>query len=141
MAISIAIYTPRLVSKPNHPICVLNIFFCVSPHWLVTWHCMYSRLYHIMIFIKLNDMFTQKYYCHKKCIFELVIFETLIMIEHKKSKNTSLTMITYIFFHRTDISNLQYWWLYVWNQERINANMICSETLNVLRARLRRLTD
>ena len=83
----------------------------------------------------------KKYYCHKKCIFELVFFETLILIEHKKSKNTSLTMITYIFFLRKDISNLQYWWSYVWNQQRINANMLCSETLNALRARLRRLTD
>ena len=65
MAISIAIYTPRLVNPITQFVFWIHffmfwIFFCVSPHWLVTWHCMCSRLYHIMIFIKLNDMFTQK---------------------------------------------------------------------------------
>lgn len=99
MAISIAMYAPRLVN-PITQFVFWICFFCVSPHWLVTWHCMYSRLYDTMRFIKLNDMFTQKNtIVTKKCIFELVIFETLIMIEHKESKNTILTMITYIEEH------------------------------------------
>ena len=155
MAISIAMYAPRLVN-PITQFVFWICFFCVSHPWLVTWHCMYSRLYHIMRFIKFNDMFTQKTSLSQETlsIFELVIFETLIVIEHKESKSTILTMITYIgehreqlyihFFPRNDISNLEYWWSYVWNQQRTNGNMLptkCSETLNVLRARLRRLTD
>ena len=101
MAISIAMYAPRLVN-PITQFVFWICFFCVSHPWLVTWHCMYSRLYHIMRFIKFNDMFTQKTSLSQETlsIFELVIFETLIVIEHKESKSTILTMITYIGEHR-----------------------------------------
>ena len=118
------IYTQA--SKPNHPICVLNIVFCVSPHWLVTWHCMYSRLYHIMIFIKLNDMFTQKNLIVTRNVSLNLLFLKQSSWSNIKNLRTPVwqwsptcgNIFAYTFFHQKDISNLQYWWSYVWNQQK-----------------------